>query len=289
MQGGPVLRRRRTVRVCLIVVGICALIWMTMAGHTLERMLIYFPSRQLEGDPSSLGLAFEDVWLTTEDGIRVHGWFVPSRLSDRTLLVLHGNAGNISHRLEWIRLLHELPASVLIIDYRGYGRSEGQPFELGLYRDALAAWGWWERHQGRHGNTTIVPLGESLGGAVATHLAARVRCDGLILQSTFSSAQDMARLFFPLGLLRPIAGVRFDSLTEISAVTAPKLVIHGEEDEIVPFELGRKLFESAPPPKVFYAVPGARHNDLVWAAGPDYARTLRDFLDGLRRLDRPRP
>jgi uncharacterized protein len=287
MGWGTVLERSR-VRIGLILAVFCVLIYAVMIGHVLERMLIYFPSRQIEADPSAYGLEFEDVWLKTEDGIRIHGWHVPNRTSGRTILVFHGNAGNISHRVSWIRLLHELPAAVLIIDYRGYGKSEGEPFEEGLYRDARAAWNWLDARQASGLDQSLVLLGESLGGAVAVNLAARAPCAGLILQSTFSSAQDMSHLFFPLGLLRPLAGVRFDSLEGIKKVAAPKLVIHGNADEIVPFELGRKLFDAAPQPKDFYEVPGAHHNDLVVIAGRGYFEKLRDFLKSLPpRVSRP--
>jgi hypothetical protein len=174
-----------------------------------------------------------------------------------------------------------LGANVLIFDYRGFGKSEGKPFEEGLYRDARAAYQWWASERQPRGDNLIL-IGESLGGAVAVNLAARVSPAGLILQSTFTSARDMARNMMPLGLLLPLTGVRYDSGKEIAGVACPKLIIHGMRDEIVPFRLGKALYEAAPPPKFFYSVPEAGHNDLLWAAGPEYSRQLQSFLSRIQ-------
>jgi uncharacterized protein len=268
----------------LLAAAFAALI-ILMPNHSLERMFVYFPDRRLEADPAQLGLRFEDVWLRTSDGVRIHGWHVPFDGSPRTILIFHGNAGNISHRLGWIEQLRGTRSNIFIIDYRGYGRSEGEPFEDGLYRDARAAWEWWNAR--RKEGDGLVLLGESLGGAVAVNLAARVPCDGLVLQSTFSSGKDLARRLFPLGLLRPLAGVRFDSAAEIRSVRCPKLVIHGDRDSIVPIDLGRSLYGAAPEPKLFVTVPGADHNDLVAVGGRDYLRAIGDFLEGLPRAGAP--
>ena len=249
-----------------------------MTPHLLERLFVYYPSRDLTGTPSLLGLDYSNLSLLAEDNVRLHGWFVPRPESRTTIFILHGNAGNISHRLEWIRLLHELGCHVLIIDYRGYGQSEGRPFEDGLYRDARAGYAWWTHN---HAGEQLVVLGESLGGSVAVDLAAGAQPAGLILQSTFPSARDMANILFPLGLLQPLMGVHFDSESKIARIRCPKLVIHGTSDEIVPFRLGRKLYDAAPEPKSFYAVQGAGHNDLIWTAGPEYVGHLREFLSRL--------
>jgi fermentation-respiration switch protein FrsA (DUF1100 family) len=245
-------------------------------------MFVYYPTRELSGDPSRVGLSFRDVFVTSEDGVKLHGWFVPCPGADITLLILHGNAGNIGHRLPWLEILHELGVNIWIIDYRGYGRSEGKPFEKGLYRDAMAAYLWWAHEQGASGKKLVL-LGESLGGAVAVNLAASVPVAGIILQSTFTSARDVAKTVFPLGLLRPLVGVRFDSESNIARIHCPKLIIHGDRDEIVPYNLGRKLFEAATEPKQFYQVVGAGHNDLIWAAGPEYAKRIADFLATLEQ------
>ena len=261
----------------VILAFLAAAAALVMKPHALERYFVYYPDKNVEGDPSRLALTYETLRLTTEDGIRLHGWFVPCSGCRRTFLVLHGNAGNIGHRLPWIEMLHGLQAQVLIIDYRGYGLSEGKPFEDGLYRDARAASSWWAgRFTGS--DQRLILIGESLGGAVAVDLATHVQASGLILQSTFPSAWDMAKTMFPIGLLQPLTGVRFDSAAKIRGVKCPKLFIHGNRDEIVPFRLGRKFFELSPEPKQFWEVPGAGHNDLIWVAGPDYNRAISEFL-----------
>ncbi len=248
-----------------------------MIPHSLERFFIYYPTRHIWVDPGKINLDYQDLFILTEDGVRLNGWFVTCNGAQNTLLIFHGNAGNISDRLPWIELLNKLGANVLIVDYRGFGRSEGSPFEEGLYRDARATYDWWARERKGMGENLIL-LGESLGGAVAVDLATRVSPAGLILQSTFTSAWDMAKTMFPLGLLQPLAGVRFDSAAKIGEIECPKLIIHGNRDEIVPFRLGKRLFEMAPQPKTFYEVPGAGHNDLLWVSGEDYSRHLRLFL-----------
>jgi hypothetical protein len=270
---GNFARRHRVILTLLVLTGTVILM-----PHLLERMFVYFPIREVEGDPSLAGLAFEDLSLVTEDGLKIHGWFVPYHGSRRTFLILHGNAGNIGHRLPLIQILHELEAHVLIIDYRGYGKSQGRPFEEGLYRDARAAAAWWLRRFSGPDQRLIV-IGKSLGGPVAIDLARHIPVSGLILQSTFTSAWDMAKTLFPIGLLQPFTGVRLDSAGKIGAVTCPKLFIHGSRDEIVPIRLGRKLFDAAPEPKEFLEVPGAGHNDLIWVAGAEYSRVIRKFLD----------
>jgi fermentation-respiration switch protein FrsA (DUF1100 family) len=207
---------------------------------------------------------------------------VPHPKARVTLILFHGNAGNISHRIPWIEMLHPLQANVLVFDYRGYGRSSGSPFEGGLYIDADAVYGWWKRERANTGEKLIL-VGESLGGAVAVDLAARVPADGLILQSTFTSGWDMAKTLMPIGLLQPLARVRFDSEAKIAGVTCPKLFIHGSWDEIVPLRLGRKLFDRAAPPKEFWEVPRAGHNDLLWVAGPQYGERVRAFIAQIER------
>jgi fermentation-respiration switch protein FrsA (DUF1100 family) len=251
-----------------------------MIPHKLERMFVYFPTRQICENPESVGLRYQDIHLVTDDHVRIHGWFLPHEGAAGTILIFHGNGGNIGDRVAWLRMLHELGLHILIIDYRGYGRSEGKPFEKGLYRDAHAAYAWWTKVRKPRGDRLIL-LGESLGGAVAVHLAANAAPAGLILQSTFTSARDMAKTLFPIGLLLPLAKVHYDSAGTISRVPCPKLIIHGSRDEIVPFELGKKLFDMAPSPKSFYAVQGAGHNDLPWVAGAEYLLRMKEFLSGI--------
>ncbi len=266
----------------LIPAFLLAVVLLAMTTDVLERMFVYYPTKELTDTPAALGIPYQDVYPVTEDAIRLHGWYFPHPGAPHTILIFHGNAGNISHRLGWIQMLRELNAHILIVDYRGYGRSEGKPSEKGLYRDAAACHQWWARERSGDGSRMVL-LGKSLGGAVAVDLACRVPVDGLILQSTFTTAWDMAKTILPVGLLQPLTSVRFDSASKISGIRCPKLFIHGNRDDIIPFRLGRRLFEAAPPPKEFYEVAGANHNDLVISAGAAYVERIRAFLAALNR------
>jgi uncharacterized protein len=251
-------------------------ILLIMTPHRLERLLVYYPTKTISADPSGLGLAYKELSLTTDDRVRLHGWFIPSVHSNRTMIVFNGNAGNIGDRLPWINILHGLQIHILMVDYRGYGNSEGEPYEEGLYCDARAVYEWW--FYNRKPDERLILMGESLGGAVAVDLAAQVAPSGLILQSTFTNAKEMARSLFLLRFLRPLAGIQFNSLRKIKSVTCPKLFIHGNRDEIVPYHLGKSLYEHAPEPKTLYEVAGAGHNDLLWIAASEYEKRLHEFL-----------
>lgn len=269
--GKFILRRWLLIAMLAFVIG------MIMTPHKLERFFVYFPTQHLRYDPNAAGLDFQDIDLITEDIVKLHGWFVPCEDSDETVLILHGNGGNIGDRISYLKIFHDLGVNVFIIDYRGYGKSEGEPFEEGLYRDARAAYDWWAGDRQQYGRNLLL-FGESLGGAVAVHLASEVSPSGLILQSTFTSAWDMAKTMFPIGLLQPLMNVHFNSAAAITRITCPKLFIHGDRDGTVPFRLGKELFELAPDPKFFYSVTEAGHNDLLFIAGPEYIRQLKLFL-----------
>ena len=198
--------------------------------------------------------------------------------AEGVLLYLHGNAGNISHRYDQIHLLMFLGISVFIIDYRGYGRSEGKPSEKGLYLDARAAWSCLTGGR-RVDPGNIVVLGNSLGGAVAIDLASDggAAPAGLIVQSSFTSAPDMAKLVMPV-VPRSWIRTKMDSVVKIDRVDCPKLFVHSRADEIVPYELGQRLYEAASAPKQFYTVEGAGHNDTTSTGGKAYLRQLQDFI-----------
>jgi fermentation-respiration switch protein FrsA (DUF1100 family) len=241
--------------------------------EAIERNLIYFPVRALVADPSRVGLPFRELVFEAQDGVRLHGWLVPGRV-DTVLLWCHGNAGNISHRLENIRLFaDELGIGVFIFDYRGYGKSEGVPTEAGLVADAHAA----RATLLREGvpSHRVVYFGRSLGAAVAIDLALAHPPAALILESPFLSVAAMANRTLPgAGYLMR---TRWDSLAKIPRVRAPLLVLHGEADEVVPFAHGRDLFQAAPEPKSFYTIRGAHHND-TYLAGREYWEAWRNFL-----------
>jgi fermentation-respiration switch protein FrsA (DUF1100 family) len=241
-------------------------------GTALERGLIYHPTTTLEGDPAALGLAFENVEVSTADGIRVHGWHLRGPRS-ATLLYCHGNAGNISHRIPKLRALHDrLGLSILIFDYRGYGRSAGAPDEAGTYADARAMRAWLRAR----GVEPVIYLGASLGAAVAVALAAEEPPAALVLEAPFASVQAMANATLPGAgwLFR----TRYDALGTVGRVRAPVLILHGDADEVVPYRQGRAVFDAARDPKAFARIPGGRHNDLLESGGETYWRAWTDFL-----------
>jgi fermentation-respiration switch protein FrsA (DUF1100 family) len=248
--------------------------------ESLERGLIYHPAAALVGDPGHVGLGFRDLTFRAQDGGRLHGWLVPGP-RPTTLLWFHGNAGNISHRLENLRLfVDELGVGVFIFDYRGYGRSEGVPSEAGLALDARAARAALLAADVRA--ERIVYFGRSLGAAVALDLALDHPPPALILESPFLSIPAMANHLLPgAGLL---VRTRWDSSARITGLRSPLLVLHGDADEVVPFAQGRALFDRAPGPKAFHAIAGARHND-TYRAGREYSRACRDFLRAHGLLD----
>jgi fermentation-respiration switch protein FrsA (DUF1100 family) len=245
----------------------------------MEEKFIFFPVAGIDRTPRDVGLAFDDVLFTAADGIRLNGWLVRRPGARTTLLWLHGNAGNISHRLENMRLLHDkVGVNLFIIDYRGYGRSEGTVSEEGTYRDAEAALRYLRTREGIDAQG-IVLFGQSLGAAVAVELAGREDCMALILEAPFASIREMARVALPFLPLGPLLRTRYDAVEKIKSVRAPVLVLHGDQDEVVPFEQGKKVFAAAPPPKEFYTIRGAHHNDTFIVGGDGYYATLKDFIE----------
>ena len=269
------------VRRAVVWLGLCGVILMGFFGSFVDRV-IFQPEPGVAVRPHQLGFEGEEVYLESEDGVRLHAFYLPapgSRLrgSGRALLFLHGNAGNASHRLPNAGELAQLGTHVLLLDYRGYGLSEGEPEESGVYADARAGLAYLgqrsELPEGR-----IVVFGRSLGGAIAVDLARDRPLAGVILESTFSSAADVARgVFGPPGgwLVRD----RFDSLSKIGSVRCPLLFFHGDRDEVVAFELGRRLYAAAPEPKSFEVLRGAGHNDTTIVGGRAYFARIAAFLD----------
>jgi uncharacterized protein len=245
----------------------------------LEDSLIFHPSPYPDGIWNPRGLQFEDAWFDASDGTRLHGWYLPHSDARGTVLFCHGNAGNVTHREAILRRLHDISrVTVFIFDYRGYGRSEGRPSENGVLADARAARTWLARREGLAEDRLIL-MGESLGGAVAVDLAAHGGARGLILESTFTTMADVASYHFPWIPVRLLIRTRLDSLGKIKDYHGPLLECHGDADSIVPFHLGRQLFEAANEPKRFIRFPGGDHNDL---RGEPYYKALGEFVAGLR-------
>lgn len=272
--------RRRSVLSLILALAIVAVVislgnWI---GAFVDR-LVFHPLRGADRTPLERGLEAEDVYLDTEDGVRIHAYWLPARGTDRAFLFLHGNAGNASQRLHNAARLGRLGAHVLLVDYRGYGLSEGRPTETGLYADSQAALDHLTRDRGIPDERIIV-FGRSLGSAVAVELARERPLGGVILESAFTNIEDVARsaVGWPLS---SFARGRFDSRSKIAAVVAPLLFFHGDADEIVPYALGQNLYHAAPEPKAFETLHGANHNDTVEVGGEAYFRRIGAFLDSV--------
>jgi len=225
-----------------------------------------------------LGIDGEEVWLDTEDGVRLHAFWVRApQQTRRAILFLHGNAGNASHRLPNAQQMAALGADVLLLDYRGYGLSEGSPTEAGVYADARAGLAHLTGPRDLP-EERIVLFGRSLGGAVAIDLARDRGLAGVILESTFASLSELADQILPLPLGFVVRG-RWSSRDKIGSVSAPLLFFHGGEDRVVPIELGRALYDAAPGPKDFHLIPRAGHNTTVEMGGRAYFERIGSFLE----------
>lgn len=260
----------RTGRIFLIVYLVLLVLLMVF-----ENSLIYFPMKFPEGYWTPHGIAVEDAWCIAADGTKIHGWYVPHAQPRAVVLFCHGNAGNITHRDDVIRELHDrVGATVLVFDYRGFGKSEGKPDEPGVLADARAARTWLAQKAGVAENR-IVLMGESLGGAVAVDLAT----DGaraLILENTFNSMPDVAAYHYPWAPVRLLMRTHFNSAEKIRSYHGPLYQSHGDRDSIVPLQFARRLFDAANEPKHFLLITGADHNDPRM---PAYYDKLRAFLD----------
>ena len=241
-----------------------------------ERRGIYYPTKEIIITPADIGLEYEEVYFKTADGLQLHGWFIPDEKPRATVLFSHGNAGNISYRIEIIQMLKQLRLNVFIFGYRGYGKSQGRPSEKGLYLDALAAYEYLHKQRGITPEK-IVLYGRSIGANVAINLASKVPAAGLIIEAGFSSAYDMGRRLFPYLPIKWIITIRYAAESDIKNVFSPKLIIHSRDDEIIPFELGKKLFAAAPEPKRFYQIQGS-HNEAIFLQKEEYALEIDSFL-----------
>lgn len=233
---------------------------------------VYFPIRYPEGEwQLQAGTGAQDRWLTAADGTRLNAWWFPKSDARFATLYLHGNGGNVTHRVHHARAILAAGSALLVLDYRGYGKSQGQPSEHGLYEDAETA------YQGLldlgYAPNQIILHGESLGTAIAANLALSRTCAAIVLESPPMSLSKMAERVVPV--LGPLVVHRYDTFSKIGRVHVPLLVIHGDADEIVPFSQGQAIFSVANQPKSFWRVPGAHHNDLLYLAGSEYEERLR--------------
>jgi fermentation-respiration switch protein FrsA (DUF1100 family) len=267
-------RRTRVLR--WLTVAYLAVLLLFMA---LEDSLLYFPAKYPTGDWQPAGLKFEDAWFNAPDGTRLHGWYVPAANPRAYVLFAHGNAGHLADRAYTARMLaQDLGVSVLMFDYRGYGRSEGSPNEAGILSDARAARAWLAE-RAKIQERDVVLMGESIGGAVVADLAAD-GARGLILENTFSSVPEVAAYHYPWLPIRLLVQSQFNSAEKIQRYHGPLLQCHGDADDIVPIQFGERLFEAANEPKQFVVIRGGHHNDGRRA---EWLTAIEQFFGNLER------
>jgi fermentation-respiration switch protein FrsA (DUF1100 family) len=270
----------RTLATLTATIAACYALLTVMLYFLQERMvfLARIPGRTLEATPHDAGFDYDDVTVTTDDGVSLHGWYVPAADPRGTVLFLHGNAGNISHRLDSIAIFRELALDTFIIDYRGYGQSEGKTSEEGTYRDAEAAWQYLVGERGANPGKIII-FGRSIGGAVAAWLASRHQAAALVVESSFTSAVDVASRIYPFMPVRLITRLKYPVSNYVANARSPVLVVHSRDDEILPYAMGQSLYEAAPPPKAFLELRGG-HNDAFILSRSRYRDELGRFIAG---------
>ena len=244
----------------------------------MESRGIFFPLKNIEATPSLLHIPFEEVYIKTSDDVQINGWFIPKEGAKYTVLFCHGNAGNIGNRLEKIGVLRQADVNIFIIDYRGYGRSQGRPTEAGLYLDAEAAYDYLVNER-KIKAENIILYGESIGAAVIINLASKAVVAGLITEGAFSTGRDMAKQIYPF-LPSFMFSDKFDSVSKIKNIKKPKLFIHGRDDEVVPSNLAKKLFDAASEPKQLKEISGY-HNTCFLDCQDACLTYIKTFIEQL--------
>ncbi|MFT5396273.1 MAG: fermentation-respiration switch protein FrsA (DUF1100 family) [Gammaproteobacteria bacterium] len=268
-------------RVLKSIIFIIVSTWVLLAIliYFFQPKLIFFPHSGIEATPELISLQYEDITLTTTDSEVLNAWWIPHPEARGTLLFLHGNAGNISHRLDSIDIFHQLGLSVLIIDYRGYGNSTGEPSEQGTYLDAETAWNYLINEKNVESDHIII-FGRSLGGAVATWLAEKNPPAGLIVESSFTSVADMGKHYYPYLPTSLLARIKYSSIDRIANIKSPTLFIHSKHDEVIPYKYGKQLFTEAlketTTTKSFLDTTGGHNNGFLISG--------KQYIDGLNRF-----
>jgi fermentation-respiration switch protein FrsA (DUF1100 family) len=273
----------RTIAALIAIATGCYVLLGVLLYVMQERMvfLARLPGRELEATPRHAGFDYVDVNFETADGILLHGWYIYAHNPRGTVLFLHGNAGNISHRLDSIAIFHELGLDTFIIDYRGYGQSEGKSSEEGTYRDAEAAWQYLVTQRGKDPER-IIMFGRSMGGGVAAWLATRHKAAALIVESSFTSAVEMAAHLYPFMPVRLISRLQYPVADYVAKAECPVLIVHSRDDEIIPFAMGKALYEAAPAPKAFIELAGDHNNGFLLSRDhyrEELAKFIADYLE----------
>ena len=261
----------------LIRIGLGVYVGLSVLLYFRQGRIVYYPLADITLSPGDVGLVYEDIVCFTEDGERIAGWYVPAPHARGTVLLFHGNGGNIGHRLHIIGLFRSLGWDVCIIDYRGYGASTGRPTESGTQRDARAVWNYLVTERGLRPDQIVIH-GRSLGGAVAAVLAAEVRPAGLLLEATFTSVPDLGQKLYPYLPVRWLCRFHYNTLACMPGIRCPVLVAHSRQDDMIPFQHGERLFAAAREPKTFVTLDGG-HNDGEDQTAPPYRAALVQFLD----------
>nr|WP_321513315.1 alpha/beta hydrolase [uncultured Pseudodesulfovibrio sp.] len=269
----------------LAFLGLCYAAVIVRMYFSQQKML-YYPKKEMTASPGDIGLTHTDIWITNRLGTRIHGWWLPHGAPRFTLLFSHGNGGNISHRLDSLRIFHDLGLNVLVYDYSGYGKSQGVPGEAATQADARAAWDWLVQEQGVAPDSIIL-FGRSLGGAVTAGLAAELADTttppaGLIMESTFTSVPDMGAYMYPWLPVKFLAQYNYDSTANLARIQLPSLFLHSPDDDIVPFALGHKLYQDYHGPKSFLELSGD-HNSGFLFSGKVYPEVLNRYLSSLEK------
>lgn len=259
-----------------ILLGAVSYLIFTAAMYFFQARLVFAPFGSYDRTPASMGLIYEDIVLKTPDGVTLRGWFVPAENARAVVLFCHGNAGNMSHRVETLELLHRMNLITFMFDYRGYGESGGSPTEKGVYTDAETAWKWLTEERGVPIDNLII-MGRSLGGPIASWLAAKHPPKALILESTFTSIVDMGKKRYPWLPVALLSRFRFATIDYIRKISCPLLVIHSPVDDFVSYEFGQRLFEAANEPKTFLEITGP-HNNGFLQSGDIYFNGLDAFI-----------
>jgi len=245
--------------------------------YLFQSKLIFFPDKNIVVNPGQYGLNYAEVKFRTSDNLNLHGWYIPADSAQYTLIFCHGNAGNISHRLESIKQFHELYLNVFIFDYRGYGKSDGNISEQGTYLDAQAAWNYLIIEKNIDPNKIII-FGRSLGAAIACQLATQQNPIAIIMESAFESVPELAAQIYPFLPVRWLSRFEYNNHDNIKKLDCPVLMIHSRQDEIIPFSHGKKLFAEAKEPKQFLEIQGS-HNEGFYISDQIYKKGILKFLD----------
>lgn len=257
------------------IVGTYVLLAMFM--YISQERLLYFPSKEIDANPKDAGLPYQEVFFQAADGTKLWGWFIDTPNSLGVILYCHGNAGNITHRLESLRMFYQMQLQCFIFDYRGYGKSEGSPQEHGTYQDVEAAWKYLVEEK-KISPEKIFVFGRSMGGPIAAYIASQKKPGALILESTFTSVPELASELYPLMPIKFLARIRYPTKSYLERTLCPVLVFHSKDDELVPYSHGKKLFEIAKEPKDFMEMRGG-HNNGFLLLEKAYMAKWKNFLE----------